>query len=194
MFQAGRCRYAKITSVQVKYLKNEMILILYLDAIYIGRKFRYILYLFQTDYCADMSPDFCKDHPYNDCRGPGFFHKCQKHCRGCIGKPLEDCLQAVKGFKSQSQSKNKTKAYFNKFLFIEKVCITKNKSACKFPFTYDGKTYWACTRDGGYDTPWCKTVEGSWDYCPQEQLLANPGCTYFDFTLIHFSIIRQAVS
>ena len=47
----------------------------------------YILYLFQTDYCSDMSPDFCKDHPYNDCRGPGFFHKCQKHCRGCIGKP-----------------------------------------------------------------------------------------------------------
>ena len=66
----------------------------------------YILYLFQTDYCSDMSPDFCKDHPYNDCRGPGFFHKCQKHCRGCIGKPLDDSLQAVKGFAKPKHNKN----------------------------------------------------------------------------------------
>ena len=144
----------------------------------------YILHHFQTDYCADMSPDFCKDHPYNDCRGPGFFHKCQKHCRGCIGKPKVILCYA---WSKLSQSRNTS--YFDKFLFIEKVCITKNKSACKFPFTYDGKTYWACTRDGGYDTPWCNTVEGSWDYCPQEHLLADPGCTYSDFILIHFSIL-----
>ena len=52
---------------------------------------------FETDYCADMNPDVCKDHAYDNCRGPEFFHMCQRHCRGCIGKPLEDYIQAVKG-------------------------------------------------------------------------------------------------
>ena len=35
---------------------------------------------------------------------------------------------------------------------------------CKFPFEYNDKTYTDCTKDGGYDSPWCYT-ENSWGYC-----------------------------
>ena len=42
------------------------------------------------------------------------------------------------------------------------ICTDSEK--CKFPFEFKDKTYTDCTKDGGYDTPWCYT-EDSWGYC-----------------------------
>jgi len=36
---------------------------------------------------------------------------------------------------------------------------------CKSEFEYKGKRYFECTKAGGYDTPWCYDVSGSWDWC-----------------------------
>jgi len=45
-------------------------------------------------------------------------------------------------------------------------CLTNDGGyKCKSPFSYDGKEYYECTKAGGYKTPWCYDVSGSWDYC-----------------------------
>ena len=38
--------------------------------------------------------------------------------------------------------------------------------SCKIPFSYHGKEYYECTKDGGYE-PWCYDVRGfgNWAYC-----------------------------
>ena len=35
---------------------------------------------------------------------------------------------------------------------------------CKFPFNYHGKKFTECTKEGGYDIPWCYTKD-SWGFC-----------------------------
>ena len=39
-------------------------------------------------------------------------------------------------------------------------------ACCKFPFTWNGKTYKTCSFDNGHTKPWCYTTkEGYWGYC-----------------------------
>ena len=73
------------------------------------------------------------------------------------------------------------------FLFLggggdKKICITKSgpdsNEVCKFPFRYDGNTYYSCTTAGNtFDQrdPWCSTKvdstgkhvggQGKWGWC-----------------------------
>ena len=54
------------------------------------------------------------------------------------------------------------KRYFS----IDSECLINDGGyKCKTPFSYDGKEYYKCTKAGGYSTPWCDDVSGSWDWC-----------------------------
>ncbi len=49
----------------------------------------------------------------------------------------------------------------------QEVCTISNGDPCKFPFTFEGKTYSACTTVKN-TVPWCQTKK-SWGECV-------PGC------------------
>ena len=55
---------------------------------------------------------------------------------------------------------------FRHIFSIDDGCLTNDGGyKCKSPFSYDGKEYYKCTKAGGYSTPWCDDVSGSWDWC-----------------------------
>ena len=71
--------------------------------------------------------------------------------------------------------KNKIQWYIDAWVFIlienENYCITEgeNQFKCDLPFSYEGNTYYNCTKAGGYDKPWCyhnhENQVSKWDYC-----------------------------
>ena len=68
------------------------------------------------------------------------------------------------------------------------VQCTKDRHQCIFPFSYYGKTYTSCTRDGGYPSPWCAyevTIQGEWyqwDYC-EDTVSCIPEPNYTQYQL-----------
>ena len=53
------------------------------------------------------------------------------------------------------------------YIIIANGCWNDAGYSCKFPFEYNGKTYYECTRDGAGRIAWCydKRGDGHWDYC-----------------------------
>jgi len=40
--------------------------------------------------------------------------------------------------------------------------VTTCPTPCKFPFIFQGVVHYACTRAGGFSTPWCSTKTDGW--------------------------------